>query len=224
MQGLDVIRNANTRNIIEDILKALYTSPMNNLYNLNQLEDLVLFTSRREEFANIGTDAIQISKMQYILDNVMWMGICLFVNEDFRKCFDDAIAIEKALLQVTDLEYKDFRDDMTLESDDEVNGKSLKIDIEQYNPDMAALISKYLKRAIKNLKMADFDGVYKDLINTISVDTSDSFDPNVLESIRYVIHNYVYVINAMNRNGFFNKYVRLVIDNVKFKLTGTKEA
>ena len=53
--------------------------------------------------------------------------------------------------------------------------------------------------------------VYEDLLNT--------FERRTQLEVTYTIHNLVYVINALNRNGVFNKYVRLVVESVKNQLS-----
>lgn len=208
MQGLNGV-HALTKDAIEKTLMKVYKKP---IYNIGQIEDIVLFTSERTNYSNIGTDCIRLSKMMYMLENIYWINVCLFVNKDFRSCFDDAIAIEKALLQVNDIEYNDFREDMILADEEDAMGdKSVPIDLSNYSDKMEMAIMSRLDNAAQVFYRAGMTDVYDDLI--------DTFDRQLEAEIMYTIHNMVYVINAMNRNGVFNKYVRLVVDSVKKQLS-----
>jgi len=208
MQGLDSIRSQQSKDAIFRMLSEIYDQKM---YDVNQIEDIVLFTSGREDYSNIGTDSIKLSVMKYVTDNIFWMSVCLFVNEDFRSCFDDAIAIEKMLLQVNDIEYADFRDDMTLNEKINEPDQNVGIDLNNYRPEIDQAIMGSILNAEKAFANAGMVNVYKELIET--------FDKEVLNAVRYTVHNYVYVINAMNRNGIFNKYVKLVVNSVKKQLS-----
>lgn len=208
MQGLDVIKSERTKESIAKLLNLLYA---NNMYDLDYIEDLVLFTEERENYSTIGTENIRTSVFKYILTNIYWINVCLFVNEDFRSCFDDAIAIEKALLRVNDQEYEDFRDEMTLDTDD--GGKTdtyIEIDIDRYNNVVDEAIKNSIMSASRDFEKAGMTDVYLELMK--------NFDSKTLSEISYVIHNLLYIINALNRNGVFNKYVRLVIESVKKQL------
>lgn len=212
MQGLDKL-NSLSRESVKKILGLMYETGM---YDTALMEDTVLFTEGRVDFPNIGTDAIRLSTMMYLMENSYWINVCLFVNEDFRACFDDAIMIEKALLQVNDLEYQDFRDDMTLDDKDApANDRNVPINLSRYNDKMEmAIISKISsdKQSARQLFFqAGMMDVYEDLMH--------DFDRKTEESVSYTIHNFVYVINAMNRNGVFCKYVKLVVDSVKKQLS-----
>lgn len=208
MQGLDGV-NSLTKESIEKILSRIYKS---SIYDTSQIEDIVLFTEGRTEFPNIGTDVIQLDHMMYITENIYWINICLFVNEDFRSCFDDAIIIEKALLQVNDLEYQDFREDMILdESDDKATNKNVTINLSHYSDKMEMALLNRIDNAKQKFFKAGMTDVYDDLIT--------SFDNGIRMEVSDIIHNLVYVINAINRNGVFRKYVKLVVESVKNQLS-----
>lgn len=208
MQGLDVIKSERTKDSIAKLLNLLYAD---NMYDTEYIEDLVLFTEERENYSTIGTENIKTSVFKYILTNIYWINVCLFVNEDFRSCFDDAIAIEKALLRVNDQEYEDFRDEMTLNDDD--NGRTdtyIEINIDKYNNVVDEAVKNSIMSASRDFEKAGMVDVYLELMK--------NFDSKTLSEISYVIHNLLYIINALNRNGVFNKYVRLVIESVKKQL------
>jgi len=209
MQGLDVIKSERTKEAVSKILNLLYSK---ELYNTENIEDLVLFTEERSNYSTIGTDTIRASVMAYILQNIYWISVCLFVNEDFRSCFDDAIAIEKALLQVNDQEYEDFRDEMTLDSDSKSGtDANVRIDIDKYSDKVERMLCSTISNSSKAFENAGMKDVYLELMT--------SFEKKVLAEMQYTIHNFVYVINAMNRNGVFYKYVNLVVDSVKKQLS-----
>lgn len=210
MQGLDVM-HASTRETADKLLRLVYGP---QLYDPGQMEDVILMTRRRSEFPNIGTDKINMRTMMYIIENIYWMNVCLYVNEDFRSCFDDAVMIEKALLRVNDQEYQDFRDDMTLEESEPQAGSgggAIPIDFMSYSEQLAGAIASRVDKAKVEFYNAGMTDVYNDLTN--------SFDPKTKASVSYVIHNMMYVVNAMNRNGVFKKYVTLVVDSVKAQLS-----
>lgn len=208
MQGLDGVHSL-TKDTIEKLLRAVYTKP---IYDLSQVEDIVLFTEGRKDFPNIGTEVIKLNTMTYILENIYWINVCLFVNEDFRSCFDDAIMIEKALLQVNDLEYQDFRDDMTLEDPTQKGpDKNVVINLSSHSDKMEMALLARIEDSKQKFFNAGMTEVYEDLLNT--------FERRTQLEVTYTIHNLVYVINALNRNGVFNKYVRLVVESVKNQLS-----
>ena len=208
MQGLDVIKSERTKDSIAKLLNLVYAD---NMYDLEYIEDLVLFTEERENYSTIGTENIKTSVFKYILSNIYWINVCLFVNEDFRSCFDDAIAIEKALLRVNDQEYEDFRDEMTLNTDDDsATDTYINININEYNNVVDDVIKNNIMMSSKEFEKSGMIDVYLELMK--------SFDSKTLGEISYVIHNLLYVINAINRNGVFNKYIRLVIESVKKQL------
>lgn len=209
MQGLDAI-NERTREQVNKIMLQVYGA---GLYDPNQIEDIILMTDKRDTFPPLGTDRINMSSLIYILSNIYWINICLYVNDDFRSCFDDAIAIEKALLRVNDQEYADFRDDMTLD-DDAFGGpsdKSVSINLANYKDDYALSCGAKLDKAKIDFYSAGMTDVYNDLAN--------SFDADGRAGVMHVISNMVYVVNSFNRNGVFRKYVTLVVDSVKKQLS-----
>lgn len=208
MQGLDGVHSL-TKDTIEKLLRTIYSK---SIYDLNQIEDIVLFTEGRKEYPNIGTDVIKLHTMTYILENIYWINVCLFVNEDFRSCFDDAIMIEKALLQVNDQEYQDFRDDMTLDDPNQKGPvRNVVINLSNHTDKMEMALFARIEDAKQKFFNAGMTDVYEDLLNT--------FEKRTELEVSYTIHNLVYVINAMNRNGVFHKYVRLVVDSVKEQLS-----
>lgn len=209
MQGISVIENAENVSTIEKVYASIYDA---KLYDLELMEDMILLTPKRDDVCtNIGTDKIQVSTFQYVVQNILWINVCLFVNEDFRSCFDDAIAIEKALTQVNDIDYQDFRDDMALASNSNAVRQNYTIDFTKYNKQLCDTI---IIQMAKNMKSFDTYGmipVYKELM--------DEFKIQEIRSIQYILHNMVYVVNAMNWNDVFNKYVRIVVDKVRDQLS-----
>ena len=206
MEGLKPIHSL-TQSAIEKILERLYKPKM---YDLNSFEDVILFTNRRTEFSNIGADCIKFSHMLYLIENIYWINVCLFVNSDFRACFEDAITIEKALLMVNDQDYEDFRDEMTLDEPD-ANDQTVNIDLASYNDKMEMAIIHRMDKCRQDFYQAGMTDVYDDLIAT--------FEEKTALEITYIIHNIIYVINAFNRNGVFKRYVMLVVDSVKKQLS-----
>ena len=206
MEGLKPI-NSLTQSAIEKILERLYKPKM---YDLNSFEDVILFTNRRTEFSNIGADCIKFSHMLYLIENIYWINVCLFVNSDFRACFEDAITIEKALLMVNDQDYEDFRDEMTLDEPDATD-QTVNIDLASYNDKMEMAIIHRMDKCRQDFYQAGMTDVYDDLIAT--------FEEKTALEITYIIHNIIYVINAFNRNGVFKRYVMLVVDSVKKQLS-----
>lgn len=194
-------------------INTLMTKVYGNIYKPEQVEDIILWTERRNEYPNIGTESVQMSTMKYIADNIYWINICLFVNADFRACFDDAITIEKALLQVNDMEYQDFRDDMTLDEEKIPGDKTFSVNLTHYNDKIENVVTNLTDVAKTMFYKAGMTEVYNDLAKSL-----DS-DRKLFGDISYILHNMMYVINSFNRNGVFRKYVRLVVDSVKQQLS-----
>lgn len=207
MQGLESVVHSSTKIAISKIFDMAYKS---NMYKLENMEDVVLFTAKRVDYPNIGTDVINIDDMTYLADNIFWINVCLFVNDDFRACFDDAITIEKALLQVNDQDYEDFRDEMILDNINSDATKSVPINLASYNTRVEQAVIKRITDANQNFFNSGMTDVYDDLTRT--------FDATTGAAITHIIHNMIYVINAFSRNGVFKKYVTLVVDSVKTQL------
>lgn len=210
MTGLSDLKDQNTIDTIEKCLRRLYSGRM---YTVDQIEDVFLLTPERSErCTNIGTDEIYKDVLEFVTENIYWINVCLYVNEDFRNCFDDAIAIEKALTQVNDVEYTDFREDMMLDADSGVYRQSFAVDLTSYNENVANTIINRISRAEQAFRNSDMMSVYLEL------SASALQESELLASLQYIIYNLVYVVNAINRNGIFHKYVTLVVDSVKEKL------
>jgi len=208
MTGLNCI-HALSKDAIVKLMAIVYKS--DKIYDIDDIEDIILFTDDRVEYSYIGTDKIYVSTLRYITDYIYWINVCLFVNEDFRSCFEDAIMIERTLLQVNDVEYEDFRDDMTLE--DAVPGdKEIDIALNRYDDKMEGVLQHTIDKGRQKFFDAGMTEVYDDLLESFSKDT--------LTQMQYIIHNMIYVINAMNRNGVFKKYVNLVVASVIQQLGG----
>ena len=208
MQGITVLDNIKSQQTVEAIYDLLYAK---RLYSCDTIEDIILFTQKRQDYSNIGSDKIHSVVLKYILDNIFWINVCLYVNDDFRSCFDDAIAIEKALLQVNDQEYIDFRDDMTLDSESGAEmSPEIPINLSAFNEALARMLVNSIRSSKVNFDKSNMDDVYVELMDTI--------EGEECESVKYIINNMVYVINALNRNNVFHKYVNLVVDSVKAQL------
>lgn len=208
MQGLDVEGlHPSSKDAVKTVMRTMY----DKLYDPSQTEDILLFTERRSEFPNIGTDCVEMSTMKYMSDNAYWINVCMYVNADFRACFNDAITIEKALLQVNDIEYQDFRDDMTLERDKDPDDKTISVNLGSYDSGMEMAVRNRLDLSKSQFYKAGMTEVYNDL--------ASGFDRQTAAEVSYIAHNMLYVINAFNRNGVFRKYVMLVVDSVKKQLS-----
>lgn len=209
MLGLKDIQNEQNMQVIEQVFKKLYYQ---NMYDLDLMEDMIMLTPARKDICtDIGTGTIRASTFNYLVKNILWINVCLYVNEDFRSCFDDAIAIEKALTQVNDLEYKDFREDMILSNSEDGTPKSFVVDFTKYNPSVSDTVISFMIQDLQVFKECDMLSVYTELMET--------FDEMTLQSLRYIIHNMVYIVNAMDKNGVFHKYVTLVVDSVRKQLS-----
>lgn len=195
---------------LERYCKILYGD---KLYDMDAFEDMVLATAERENYSNIGTDTLKLSTLKYVTSNAFWINVCLFVNSDFRDCFHDAILIEKALMQVSDVEYQDFRDDMTLESDGlaDTGDRLMPVRLDSCSPSTERVFENMLKNNENAFYNAGMSEAYGELLDTM--------DRQTAQDTSYVIHNAVYMTNAMDKNGVFNKYVHLVVDSVKKQLS-----
>lgn len=184
------------------------------VYDIDRLEDMELTLPEQQKIYNIGTSSITARTMNYLLQNVYWINVCLLVNADFRSCFDDAIMIEKALMQVDDIQYRDFRDDMTLPvSDDDLsNTKSFGVNFGSYRGSVEGLVLSQFQKAWDRFIDSGMTDAYQALLD--EVPRNRDMGPAFLN----IIHAIVYVVNAMNRNGVFDKYVRLVVESVKKQL------
>lgn len=207
MQGTECL-SALTQDALGKILATLY--PV-KFYDPGLMEDLILATSDRSMYPNIGTDKISLRCLKYVLDNAWWISVCMFVNDDFRSCFDDAIMIEKALLQVNDKEYEDFRDDMTLPSDTAEPDKFVSVRLDSYSEAMERSLLSMLGVSRKAFTKAGMNEAYAELLDTM--------DRKARTETASIVHNLLYVLNAMNYNGVFKKYVTLVVDSVKKQLS-----
>lgn len=211
MTGLNSL-DGRTVGAIEKILATAYPP---DLCDIDRLEDMVLATPGRRDFSAIGTDIIKGSTMKYIVGNLFWISVCLFVNEDFRDCFHDAILIEKALLQVTETEYQDFREDMILADDDgrQMGDVVVAVDLSRYK----GATEMTLQNGVDSAKKAFYNAGMMDAYDELS----SGFNEPTKEAVSYVIHNLLYMVNAVDKNGVFNKYVHLVVDSVRDQLSGT---
>ena len=180
--------------------------------DMERFEDLILATPARRNYCDIGTGDIRSSTMQYLTENAQWIGVCLFANSDFRACFKDAILIEKALLQVSRKEYADFREEMTLMSEKNPAGGDavIGVNLSEYSSKADDTVRGMLSAGQGRFSAANMGEVYEELLQELS--------PEDRADTAYALYNLVYLVNAMNRNGVFRKYVRLVLDNVKRQL------
>lgn len=208
MTGFSAVHDR-IKNAMAEHLKLFYD--MEKL-DMDRFEDLILATPARKAYADIGTDCIRQDTLQYLVANMAWINVCLFVNEDFRSCFRDAILIEKALLQVSKSEYDDFRDEMSLASEatDLGRNQTIGVNLAAYDPKIDMSIGGTLMTGMERFFAMGMSEAYNTLVNGLS--------GAELEETNYVAYNLVYFVNALNRNGVFNKYVRIVIENVKKQL------
>mgnify|MGYP006990157164 CR=1 FL=1 len=88
----------------------------------------------------IGMGEIDKDMFIYALTNLPWINICLFVNDDFRECFCDAVMIEKALLQVSRREYLEFRDEMTMDGDSDLPAASIAVNFASFSQEIDSAI------------------------------------------------------------------------------------
>lgn len=208
MTGTECVHNG-TRKFMADICRRFFPDGRIDIENM---EDLILWTDERKTYPPIGTECTTGRVMNYLAVNADWINICLFVNADFRACFSDAIMIEKALLQVSDIDYKDFREDMVLASDKErATDTRVDIHLERYSNKIADVLTNFMTNGRSSFFNAGMSDAYDELLETL--------DRNERSEVAYVMHNMMYVVNAMTYNGVFNKYVRLVVDSVKRQLS-----
>lgn len=208
MTGTECV-HANTRRFMADTCRRFFPDGRVDIENM---EDLVLWTDERRTYPPIGTECTTARVMNYLSVNADWINVCLFVNADFRACFSDAIMIEKALLQVSDIDYKDFREDMVLASDKErATDTRLDIHLENYSSKMADILTNLMSNGRSAFFKAGMSEAYDELLSTLNRAEATE--------VAYVMYNMMYVVNAMTYNGVFNKYVRLVVDSVKRQLS-----
>lgn len=179
---------------------------------LENLEDVILATPRRTEYTDIGMGEIDRAKLIYLLNNMSWIFICLFANQDFRECFYDAVMIEKALLQVSREEYRDFREDMLLDEKGAMPGAKIGIDFTKYNGKLDSELGAMLSASMDILTQSGTSDAYWLLERELK--------DEALERTRFAVYNMVYLLNAIQHNGVFYKYVTIVVDNVKKQLAG----
>ena len=198
-----------TQDSIVELLKILYPR---GVCDPTLLEDMELASEEgRAGFPDIGTKTVRLSTFRYLIENMFWINVCLFVNQDFRDCFADAVLIEKALLQVNDMEYEDFRADMTLASRDPAeDAKLLGVAIDRPSARFGELMASTLRKSKDRFNADGMTGAYEEL--------AESFTAEERDAVKAAAEALVYVVNAMNRNGVFDKYVRLVVDSVKKQL------
>lgn len=202
---------------VHDRIRGALTEHLKLFYDLekmdlDRMEDLILATPARKAYQDIGADCIRQDTMSYLAVNLPWINVCLFVNEDFRACFKDAILIEKALLNVSPGEYAEFREEMTLASEatDLGRNRTIPVNLSVYDGKTDAALGSALMGGLKALFAMGMSDAYNELVKSLS--------GQELEDTNYVAYNLVFFVNALNRNGVFGKYVRIVIDNVKKQL------
>lgn len=208
MKGTELVHE-DTRRFMSDICRRFFPD---GKIRIDDMEDLVLWTKERDTYPPIGTESTTSRVMNYIGCNADWINVCLFVNEDFRACFNDAIMIEKALLQVSDIDYKDFREDMVLASDKEqATDTKVDVSLDTYSRKMESILTNFMNNGRVSFFNAGMTEAYDELLGSMS-DSERS-------EVAYIMYNIMYVVNAMTYNGVFNKYVRLVVDSVKKQLS-----
>ncbi len=209
MTGLEMIDNR-SKIAIAQCMERFYPKSM---ADISMLQDMALATaSGRKGYNDIGTDSVRQDIVSYVTDNFAWINVCLFVNEEFRACFRDAILIEKALLQVSRDDYRMFRDDMVLASEaNDLGGlKCVHVDLSVYDQERESLISMMLSNGYTEFMRAGMTDAYNEL--------RDTLPGREKEELLNILYNVLYFVNAINYNGVFRKYVKIVVDNVKKQL------
>lgn len=189
------------------------------MFDMERFEDLALATPQRKNYSDIGMGEVNLSVLQYVMANIDWINICLFVNDDFRSCFYDAIMIEKALLQVSRSEYLDFRDDMSLDKDTTGKGgpgdRLVNVDFSIYSMGMDSSIGSLIMPAHSKFIGDGNQEAYFEILDDLRKSPGDG----ALSRVEYAVYNFIYVLNALQYNGVFRKYVTIVVDNVKKQLS-----
>lgn len=186
------------------------------MFPLEKFEDMSLATPARSKYADIGMGEIDKDMFIYALTNLPWINICLFVNDDFRECFCDAVMIEKALLQVSRREYLEFRDEMTMDGDSDLPAASIAVNFASFSQEIDSAIGTLIAQGYTLLVGSGTHEAYDLLLKELSGDA--------LEKTGYVVYHLVYLINALRHNGVFRKYVTIVVENVKKQLVSNYNA
>lgn len=203
------LMNPMTKTVISQCVQQLFEK---NDIDLENLEDVILATPRRVEYNDIGMGVIDSEKLIYLLSNMSWIFICLFVNQDFRECFYDAVMIEKALLQVSREEYRDFRDDMLLDGKNIMPQGKTGVDLSVYDAKTGTNLPAILSKSMMELVTSGTSEAYWALESELAGEA--------LERTKFAVYNMIYLLNAIQHNGVFYKYVYIVVDNVKKQLAG----
>lgn len=205
--------NPMTKEAVSRHMSRLYPDGM---FRLDDFEDLILATPQRTQYSDIGLGTLDSEMFVYALQNLPWINICLFVNGDFRECFCDAVMIEKALLQVSRREYLEFREDMTMDGDDKLPKGKIGINFAAYDQQTDDAVAALISSGSRVLSESGTSEAYDLLLKELSGEA--------LDRTKYAVHNLVYLINALEHNGVFRKYVTIVVENVKKQLVPNYEA
>lgn len=205
--------NPMTKEALSRHMSRMYPDGM---FRLDDFEDLILATPQRTQYADIGMGTLDGDTFIYALQNLPWINICLFVNGDFRSCFCDAVMIEKALLQVSRREYLEFREDMTMDGDDGLPGKKVGVNFAAYDQKTDNVVGTLISSGFKVLSESGTADAYDLLLKEL--------DGEAMDKTKYAVYNLVYLVNALEHNGVFRKYVNIVVENVKKQLVPNYEA
>lgn len=181
-----------------------------NIFKMSEIIDIGLLSEEcRQNYANIGIKNISQEVLDFVLENIYWINICLYVNKDFREAVYDSIVIEQALGEVDTNDYIDLRDDMRISSvtnsrsqvnyDVNIDKPLPQSDIQRFN--------KNVENSLNDVKSFKLDNIYAELQRSL---TGDVYDQIVL-----IDNNLVYALNAFDKNDILYKYVSLVVKNVR---------
>lgn len=181
-----------------------------NLFQMSDIIDIGLLSEEcRQNYANIGIKNISQDVLDFVLNNIYWINICLYVNQDFREAVYDSIVIEQALGEVDESDYVDLRDDMRIAS--VINGRSQSnydVNIDKPLPQNdVQRFNRNIEESITDLKSFKLDNIYDELQRSL---TGDVYNQVVL-----INNNLVYALNAFDKNDILYKYVTLVVKNVR---------
>lgn len=206
-RGVKNVKCAQSVEQIQGLTDKFWTK---NLFQMSDIVDIALMSEEgRQNYSNIGSDSISQDVMDFVLNNIHWINICLYVNSDFREAVYDSIVIEQAIGEVDESDYTDLREDMRIPSLFQKRSQS-KYSVNIDKPLPANDFQRFLKNindSSVDLKNFRLDNIYAELQQNL---TGDTYNQVVL-----INNNLVYAMNAFDKNDILFKYVQLVVENVR---------
>lgn len=206
-RGVSNIKCHESVDQIENLTNKFWTK---DIFKMSEIIDIGLLSEEcRQNYANIGIKNISQDVLDFVLNNIYWINICLYVNQDFREAVYDSIVIEQALGEVDESDYVDLRDDMRIAS--VINARSqLNYDVNIDKPLPQNDVQRFNKNvadSLNDIKSFKLDNIYTELQRSL---TGGVYDQVVL-----IDNNLVYALNAFDKNDILYKYVTLVVKNVR---------